>query len=132
METQKPEPQASRSPLPDYPRGPARIRLPRRIIKGEVIRVQAKIRHPSRTGLRMIGEHQFGPDPENPAVYLRSFEVYYGEAKLLGYEMTSALSDDPIVTFTLRATREAPVRVVFASSEGKVYEASAPVRFTAE
>lgn len=132
METQKSDPPPGRLSQVEYPRGPARIRLPRRIVKGEVIRVQAKVRHPSRTGLRMIGEHQFAPDPENPAVYIRSLEVYYGEAKLLGYEMTSALSDDPIVTFTLRATQEAPLRVVFTSSEGKVYEASAPVRFTAE
>lgn len=115
---------------PDYPRGPAKIRLPRRIVQGEVIRVQVKVRHPSKTGLRMIGEHQFASDPENPAVYLRLLELYYGETKLAWYEMTSALSDDPVVTFTLRATREAPVRAVFTSSEGKTYEASAFIRLS--
>ena len=129
MGAEKPEPQASRIPQASYPRGPARVRLPRRIQKGKVIRVQAKVRHPSRTGLRMIGEHQFGPDPENPAVYIRLLEMYYGEAKLGRYEMTSALSDDPIVTFTLRAEREAPLRVVFTSSEDKTYEASAFIKF---
>ncbi len=129
METQKPAPPVRSLSLPAYPRGPARVRLPRRIAKGAVIRVQAKVRHPSRTGLRMIGEHQFAPDPENPAVYIRLLEIYYGEAKLARYEMTSALSDDPIVTFTLRAIREAPLRVVFISSEDKTYEASTLIQF---
>lgn len=127
----KPAPPVARLSASDYPRGPARIRLPRRIAQGEVIRVQAKVRHPSRTGLRMIGEHTFGPDPDNPAVYIRLLEIFYGEAKVAWYEMSSAISDDPIVTFPLKATREAPVRVVFTSSEGKAYEASAPLRFTA-
>lgn len=131
MEPPKPDPPVTRLSASEYPRGPARIRLPRRIVKGEVIRIQAKVRHPSRTGLRMIDEHRFAPDPDNPAVYIRLLEIFYGEDKLAWYEMSSAISDDPIVTFPLKATREAPVRVVFTSSEGKVYEASAPVTFTA-
>lgn len=113
-------------------RGPARIRLPRRIAQGDVIRVQVKVRHPSRTGLRMIGEHQFAPDPDNPAVYLRLLEIYYGESRVAWYDMTSALSDDPVVTFTVRATREGPLRAVFTSSENKTYEASALIRFEAD
>jgi hypothetical protein len=117
--------------MPAQPRGPAKIRLPRRIAQGEVIRAQVKVRHPSRTGLRMIGEHQFASDPGNPAVYLRLLEVYYGDAKVAWYEMTSALSDDPVVTFTLRAAREAPLRAVFTSSENKTYEVSAFIRFEA-
>lgn len=130
MGTPKPELPVGRLSASEYPRGPARIRLPRRITKGEVIRVQAKVRHPSRTGLRMIGEHTFGQDPDNPAVYIRLLEIYYGEDKVAWYEMSSAISDDPIVTFPLKATREAPVRVVFTSSEDKTYETSAPLRFT--
>lgn len=125
-----PAPHEHRLSVSDYPRGPARIRLPRRIIKGEVIHVQAKIRHPSRTGLRMIGEHDFSPDPENPAVYIRLLEIFYGQTKVAWYEMTSALSDDPIVTFPLRVDREDAVRAVFTSSEDKTYEASAEIRFS--
>lgn len=131
MAEPKPAQPVARVSASDYPRGPARIRLPRRIVKGEVIRVQAKVRHPSRTGLRMIDEHQFAPDPDNPAVYIRLLEVFYGEAKVAWYEMSSAISDDPIVTFPLRAISEAPVRVVFTSSEGKTYEAVASLRFAA-
>lgn len=131
MAKPKPAPPVARVSASDYPRGPARIRLPRRIVKGEVIRAQAKVRHPSRTGLKMTGEHTFGQDPDNPAVYVRLLEIYYGDAKIAWYEMSSAISDDPIVTFPLKATREASVRVVFTSSEGKTYEAASPLTFTA-
>ena len=131
MAAPKPEPPVERLSAAEYPRGPARLRLPRRIVKGEVIRVQAKVRHPSRTGLKMIGDHMFGQDPAHPAVYIRLLEIYYGETKVAWYEMSSALSDDPIVTFPLKATREAPVLAVFTSSEGKTYEAGASLTFSA-
>ncbi len=131
MATPKTEMPVARLSASDYPRGPARIRLPRRIMKREIIRVQAKVRHPSRTGLRMIDEHRFAPDPDHPAVYIRLLEIFYGGDKVAWYEMSSAISDDPIITFSLKAVREAPVRVVFTSSEGKTYEAVAMLRFTA-
>ena len=130
MADRLPEPHEHRISAHDYPRGPARVRLPRRIVKGEVIHVQAKVRHPSRTGLRMIGEHEFAPDPENPAVYIRLLEIFYGHTKVAWYEMTSALSDDPIVTFAVRADREEALRVIFTSSEDKTYEASTFIRFS--
>lgn len=130
MADRLPEPHEHRLSVHDYPRGSARVRLPGRIVKGEIIHVQAKVRHPSRTGLRMIGEHAFGPDPEESAVYIRLLEIFYGNAKVAWYEMSSALSDDPIVTFALKADREETLRVMFTSSEGKTYEASTVLRFS--
>lgn len=130
MADRLPEPHSHRLSVHDYPRGPARVRLPRQIVKGEIIHAQAKVRHPSRTGLRMIGEHVFAQDPEDPAVYIRLLEIFYGKAKVAWYEMSSALSDDPIVTFALKADREETVRVIFTSSEDKTYEASISLRFS--
>ena len=116
-------------PLEEFVIEPPQIRLPVRIQEGKVIKVQVKFKHPSRTGLRMVAEHQFAKD--QPAFYVRRMEVYYSGRRVSHYEMTSALSDIPITTFTLRAKREAPLRVVFTSSEGKVYEVEKQVRFTA-
>ena len=115
-------------PLEKFVIKPPQIRLPVRIRLGEVIKVQVKFKHPSRTGLRMIAEHRFAK--HRPAFYVRRMEVYYSGRRLSRYEMTSALSDIPITTFTLRVTREAPLHVVFTSSKGKVYEAEEQVRFT--
>ena len=107
---------------------PPRIRLPIRIAKGKVIKVQAKMRHPSRTGLQMVAEHVFAKG--EPAFYLKKMEVFFRDVLVSTYEMSAALSDDPIVTFKLRAVEEGLVRVVFTSSEDKAYEASTMLRFT--
>ena len=107
---------------------PPRIRLPIRIVKGSVIKVQAKMRHPARTGLRMIAEHVFAKGES--AFYIKQMEVFFRDLLVSTYEMSSALSDDPIVTFKLRASKEGPIRVVFTSSDGKAYEASTMLRFT--
>lgn len=115
-------------PLEQFVIEPPQIRLPVRIRPGDVIKAQVKFKHPSRTGLKMVGEHRFEKD--QPAFYVRRMEAFYGGRLLCRYEMTSALSDIPITTFTFRATREAPLRVVFTNSKGKVYEAQAQVRYT--
>jgi len=107
---------------------PPRIRLPIRIAKGAVIKIQAKMRHPSRTGLRMIAEHVFAKG--EPALYIKKMEVFFRNALVSTYDMSAALSDDPIVTFKLRPSEEGLIRVVFTSSEDKVYEASKMLRFT--
>lgn len=115
-------------PLEKFVIQPPQIRLPVRIHPDEVIKVQVKFKHPSRTGLKMVAEHRFVKD--QPAFYVRRMEAFYGGRLLSRYEMTSALSDIPILTFILRATREAPLRIVFTSSEGKAYEVEERIRFT--
>lgn len=107
---------------------PPRIRLPLRISKGKVIKVQAKMRHPARTGLRMIAEHVFAKG--EPAFYIKKMEVFFRNTLLSTYEMSAALSDDPMITFKLRAVEEGTLRVVFTSSEDKMYQASTILRFT--
>ena len=115
-------------PLDKFVIEPPQIRLPARIRKGQVLKVQIKFKHPSRTGLRMLAEHKFVKD--RPAFFVRRMKVFYRRRLLCRYEMTSALSDIPIVTFTLRATHESPLRVVFTDSKGKIYDVERLVRFT--
>jgi hypothetical protein len=42
--------------------------------------------------------------------------------------MTSAVSDDPFVTFRLRAAREEPLRVLLTNSRGQQFEATHQIR----
>lgn len=76
----------------------------------------------------MVAEHVFAKG--EPAFYLKKMEVFFRDVLVSTYEMSAALSDDPIVTFKLRAVEEGPIRVVFTSSEDKAYEASTMLRFT--
>jgi hypothetical protein len=44
--------------------------------------------------------------------------------------MSSAMADNPLFTFKLKVTKEAPVKVVFVDNDGKRWETSANVKFS--
>lgn len=105
-----------------------RMRLPRVIKKGAIIPVRVKIRHPSRTGLRMLPDGTF--ERSRPAFYVKLVEVFYGDELVSKFEMNSSTSDDPLLGFNVRADREAPIRVVFTNHRGERSEVSKHVQFS--
>jgi hypothetical protein len=44
--------------------------------------------------------------------------------------MTSAIADNPMFTFKLRAVKEAPVKVVFINNAGERWETSKDIKFS--
>ncbi|MDR7400246.1 MAG: thiosulfate oxidation carrier complex protein SoxZ [Armatimonadota bacterium] len=111
-----------------------RIRLPGSIRKGDVIEVRVKIKHPSRTGLRLVEDAKTPLERfvrERPAEYIRTVEVFYGADRVSWFELNSSTSDDPLLGFKVRVDREAPLRVVITNHEGKKFEATENVRFSA-
>src|SRR5262245_14606089 len=89
---------------------PPVIRIPElvsghQIQRGEVIQVQVKFKHPNRTGLA-LREGKFVQ--EAAPFYIREMQVFYGEHLLSRYDMTPAVSDNPFLTFKLRATEARP------------------------
>jgi sulfur-oxidizing protein SoxZ len=104
--------------------GDARIRLPEQIRKGEVITVHAIVSHPMDTGFFRTREG----DPI-PAYFIKDVVVTYGNAEVARFEWTSGVSRDPMVTFSLRADREAPLTMVWTDNKGGVYRQSANVVF---
>jgi len=103
-----------------------RIRVPRRIKKGDLIEVRVKVQHNSYTGLA-IKDGKYVADKK--PYYLSKMEVFYGSDVLSTYEMTSATSPSPLIRFKMIADKEAPMRVVFTNSEGKVKEATTKLKF---
>jgi sulfur-oxidizing protein SoxZ len=90
-----------------------------------VIDVQVKIRHPNRTGLvRRDGRFVF----EGEAFHITDMTAFYDDDRVSLYAMTPALSDDPFITFRLRARRGGLLRVVLRNSRGQRFEAQADVR----
>ncbi len=104
--------------------GDARIRLPDRITKGEVIMVNAIISHPMDTGFFRTAEGQ-----PIPAYFIKSVVVTYGAQEIARFEWTSGVSRDPIISFTLKADREAPLTMVWTDNKGGVFKQSAAVAF---
>jgi sulfur-oxidizing protein SoxZ len=104
--------------------GDARIRVPDRVARGELIVVNAIISHPMNTG--------FFRDADGkpiPAYFIRDVVVTYGDQEVARFMWTSGISRDPIVSFTLRADREAPLTMTWTDNKGGVFTESADIRF---
>jgi sulfur-oxidizing protein SoxZ len=104
--------------------GEARIRLPDQIRKGEVIRVHAIVSHPMDTGFFRTRDGN-----PIPAFFIKDVVVSYGAEEVARFEWTSGISRDPVITFTLRADREAPLTMVWTDNKGGIYRRSADITF---
>jgi thiosulfate oxidation carrier complex protein SoxZ len=104
--------------------GEARIRVPDRITRDEIIIVNAIVSHPMDTGFFRTAEGQ-----PIPAFFIKDVVITYGDEQVARFEWTSGISRDPVVSFTLKADREAPLTMVWTDSKGGVYKQSASIAF---
>lgn len=111
---------------------PPRMRIGKRIKKDETFKVKVRFEHPSFTGLGQV-DTETNPmfNRAIPVSFLRNMLVYYGDDLVSRFSMTSAIADNPLFTFKLKAVKEAPVKVVFIDNEGKRWETSSDVKFSA-
>ena len=108
-----------------------RIRISRRIKKDKVFKVKVKFDHPSFTGLGIVDDETKPVFSRAiPVSFIRNMFVYFGDQLVSRFRMSSAISDDPLFTFKLKAIQEAPVKVVFVDNQGKKWEASKKIKFS--
>ena len=111
---------------------PPRMRIGRKIKKDQVFKVKVRFEHPSFTGLGQVDiESMPAFNRAIPVTYIRNMLVYYGDELVSRFNMTSAIADNPLFTFKLKAVKEAPVKVVFVNNEGERWETSKDIKFTA-
>jgi hypothetical protein len=109
---------------------PPRIRVGRKIKKDKVFKVKVRFEHPSFTGLGQVDTETNPPfNRAIPVTYIRNMLVYYGDDLVSRFNMTSAIADNPLFTFKLKAVKEAPVRVVFVNNQGERWEVSQDIKF---
>lgn len=101
------------------------LRLPRTIKAGEIVEVRTKVDHASHTGL-IFKNGKFVR--ETPEFYLKQMLVYLDDQKISEFQMTSAVSPNPLVRFPLKVIRSGTFRVVFVNNEGQRWEVSQPIR----
>jgi len=106
--------------------GDARIRIPGRITRGDLITVNAIVVHPMDTGFFRTADGQ-----PIPAYFIKDVRITYGDEQVARFEWTSGVSKDPIVSFTLTADREAPLTMVWTDNKGGVYRQSVNIGFAA-
>jgi sulfur-oxidizing protein SoxZ len=104
--------------------GEARIRIPDRIKQNDLITVNAIVSHPMDTGFfrNSAGE-------PIPAYFIKDVVVTYGNEEVARFEWTSGISRDPIVSFTLKADREAPLTMKWVDNKGAIFKQSVHVGF---
>ena len=104
---------------------PPRLRLPGLVRTGrvrseEVLEAQLLMRHPNRTGLaRRDGKFVAESEP----FHLREMDVFYRDARVSRFLFTSALSDDPLIAFRVRAGQGGLLRAVLRNTRGERFEA---------
>jgi sulfur-oxidizing protein SoxZ len=104
--------------------GEARIRVPDQIKRGDLITVNAIISHPMDTGFFRTSEG----DPI-PAYFIKDVVVTYENQEVARFEWTSGISRDPVVSFTLKADKEAPLTMMWADNKGARFKHSINISF---
>jgi sulfur-oxidizing protein SoxZ len=104
--------------------GEARIKVPDRITRGQVIVVNSIISHPMDTGFFRNADGD-----AIPAYFIKEVVVTYGEQEVARFEWTSGISRDPVVTFTVKADKEAPLTMVWTDNKGAAFKQSVGITF---
>jgi hypothetical protein len=90
-----------------------------------VVEVRARVDHGSYTGLVVRGGKVVREAPE---YYVRQMMAHWDDDPVAEFRMTSAISPNPLVRFTVRVPKAGTLRVAFVNSEGQRWETSRPVQ----
>lgn len=104
--------------------GRTKVVVPERIQRGDVIRVQFVVQHPMDTGFFRDANAEM-----IPAWFIRDVRVLYGADEIASFEWTSGISKDPMVSFQLRADREALLTVISKDNRGSEFRGAAEIKF---
>jgi sulfur-oxidizing protein SoxZ len=104
--------------------GEARIKVPDRIKRGDLITVHSIVSHPMDTGFFRSAD-----GAPIPAYFIKQVVVTYGTEEVARFEWTSGISKDPVVSFTLKADREAPLTMVWTDNQGATFKQSINISF---
>ena len=76
---------------------PPRMRMARRIKKGDIIKIKVKFNHPSFTGLgRVDPESEPSFNRANPVTFIRNMFVYYDDGQTKQWVATQPLGTKPV------------------------------------
>lgn len=106
---------------------PPKIRIPKKIKRGDIIVVKVQAKYPSLTGLGTIGDTDEFMRKE-PAVYLREMKVSYNGKEVSTFMMSSAVSENPRIEFSLKVDEPGILKVVFESNKGETFETSKEIK----
>ena len=104
--------------------GEARIRVPDHIRRGDLITVNSIVSHPMDTGF-----FRDAAGDAIPAYFIKQVVVTYGGIEVARFDWTSGISRDPVVSFTLKADKEAPLTMIWTDNKGAIFKQAVTIRF---
>jgi sulfur-oxidizing protein SoxY len=104
--------------------GHPELRLPSSVKVGEPFEVRARVSHGSHTGL-VLRQGKFVR--ELPEYYVKTMTVWLDDQQVSQFQMTSAVSPNPLIRFPLKIARPARLRVQFVNSEEQRWEVTQAV-----
>jgi predicted secreted protein len=105
--------------------GDPELRVPRSVRPRQPIEVRARLIHGSHTGL-VLRQGKFVR--QLPEYYVTRMVVWLDDQRVSEFQMTAAVSPNPLVRFPLTLTRPGTLRVEFVNSEGQRWEARQVIR----
>ena len=105
--------------------GQVRVRVPSTIRPGQLVRARALVIHP----MERIERDQGGRIVERNYNYINRVVASYLGHPVAIFETTQSVSENPIVTFSFRATDPGLLTVTFTDTRGGTYEGSARITF---
>ena len=103
--------------------GKAIIRLPRKISKGSVVKVQSILIHPNHTGLVKDKKTK----KIIPAHFVESCTVEFAGTKVYDLKTSAAMSKDPYIAYNLKVDKAGDLKMTWKDNKGGVFEKSVKV-----
>jgi len=106
--------------------GRAIVRVPRRLSKGQVFKLQMVITHPMETGLRK--DKRTGKII--PAHYLTKVEFFFNGKKVSEIDMSAGVSKNPYFALKMKAVESGTLTIKYQDNKGGKWEKSVKINVT--
>ncbi|MCP4043608.1 MAG: thiosulfate oxidation carrier complex protein SoxZ [Gammaproteobacteria bacterium] len=98
------------------------VRVPKRVKKGEIVRIKAKLIHPMEPGWRK--NHEGNPIPRN---LVKSFTCIFQGREVFRADFQAGISSDPYLSFFVRATESGTYHFTWVEENGEKHTRSAGI-----
>ena len=105
-----------------------KIKLIKRIKKGDIIEVQVSQKYNSTTGLGFFPDSEYFIRAE-PADYLKEMTAFYNDKEVGSFMMSAAISANPRISFPLKVDEPGVLKVIFTTNGGEIFESSKKISF---
>jgi sulfur-oxidizing protein SoxZ len=100
--------------------GQSLLRVPPRARRGDIVEITAMVAHPMETGLRPGADGRLVP-----RLIVHTFTCRFEGEEVFRAELQPAITANPYLAFTLRATRSGTLSFRWVDDAGEVIEATA-------